>query len=327
MRKTFLTILLVMLVLVGSAYAEDGKAGYAGAFFNVPIGARPTAMGGAYISVSDDGSGFLYNPAGMANITKPLFVSSYRAMKLDRQMGFAGFLYPAQGNSVIGVSWLYAGDKGLEARDRNGRELGWDIAKNDHSFSVLFAKRFEKFLAAGMKANYLASKIADLSAFAVSVDLGAMVYFSQLFDREKRDQMFVRDIRGGVTVRHLGAKYRWNNEDYILEHTTEVLSTIQEDQVPIEIGVGGSARFLDSKLLLSSDVKFTTESSAFFHGGAEYTPTNETALRLGYSDTRFTAGAGYLFKLGKQMLAIDYAFTTDRADEGNEHIFSFDLLF
>jgi hypothetical protein len=31
--------------------------------------------------------------------------------------------------------------------------------------------------------------------------------------------------------------------------------------------------------------------------------------------------------LGNRLLGIDYAFSTDKADEGSEHIFSFDLMF
>ena len=50
-------------------------------------------------------------------------------------------------------------------------------------------------------------------------------------------------------------------------------------------------------------------------------------LRAGYGDGRLAAGTGYLFAVGKHQLAIDYAFSTDKADEGSEHIFSFDLLF
>jgi len=50
-------------------------------------------------------------------------------------------------------------------------------------------------------------------------------------------------------------------------------------------------------------------------------------LRGGYSDKRLVAGTGYLFQIGKNALSVDYAFSTDKADEGAEHIFSFDLLF
>ena len=34
-----------------------------------------------------------------------------------------------------------------------------------------------------------------------------------------------------------------------------------------------------------------------------------------------------MFKFGERALAIDYAFSSDKVDEGSDHIFSFDLLF
>jgi len=43
-------------------------------------------------------------------------------------------------------------------------------------------------------------------------------------------------------------------------------------------------------------------------------------LRGGYSDKRLTAGTGICSKLGQNALSIDYAFSTDKVDEGSEHI-------
>ncbi|MEW5995151.1 MAG: hypothetical protein AB1744_12255, partial [Candidatus Zixiibacteriota bacterium] len=116
--------------------------------------------------------------------------------------------------------------------------------------------------------------------------------------------------------------------------------------VPLELALGGSARLIDRKLLLASDLRFATVKvepetgedappeqgkrrwlGPYFHAGAEYLLAKQLSLRAGYSDRRFTAGTGYVFELGKQLLAIDYAFTTGRVGEGSEHIFSFDLLF
>ena len=45
MKKVVWLLVAVMFAAIGSVSADEGKAGYAGAFFYVPIGARPTAMG------------------------------------------------------------------------------------------------------------------------------------------------------------------------------------------------------------------------------------------------------------------------------------------
>ena len=93
------------------------------------------------------------------------------------------------------------------------------------------------------------------------------------------------------------------------------------------VTLGASARFLNKKLLVASDVLKNEKQAAEFHAGAEYYLVPEFALRTGYGDGRFTAGTGYMFKFSGHFLAVDYAFSTDKADEGSEHIFSFDLLF
>ncbi len=322
-------ILVVVLGLsAASLWAVDGNGGYAGSFFQVPIGARPTAMGGAYLAVSNDGAGMLFNPAGLTNLERPLFGSSYRFLALDRSLGYLTLLFPARGHSVIGVNWLYAGSGKVQARDSNGRELGYELGFSNHSFSVVFAKRFEKYFSAALKASYLQASFAEMLSYSVSIDIGVMLYISQFFSREKQFYMSVQDIQVGLVVRNLAAEYRWDNTNYLIAYgDPTALGSVQDDKVPVEIGIGGSARFLNEKLLVALDVLKNEKQSLRPHIGAEYLLDPSFTLRGGYSDGRFTAGTGYLFHLGTRMLAIDYAFSTDRVDEGSEHIFSMDFLF
>ncbi len=323
-RRLIHCAVLLALLLGSSVIAEEGDGGYAGAFFQVPVGARPTAMGGAYLAISDDGAGPLFNPAGLADLKRPLFASSYRVLALDRSLGYVTVMFPARGESVIGVNWLYAGSGEVAERDSEGRDRGQTLSFNNHAFSVLFAKRFEDNLSVGIKASYLHATFAEMTAFSVSFDIGLILYINQFFSRETRDIWPVQDIRVGMTVKHFAAEYRWNNRNYI---GPSGLSSEQDDKVPVEYGLGGSARFFGRKLLIAGDILKNEKQDPFFHAGAEYLVVPEFALRGGFSDGRFTAGTGYLFNIGKHILAIDYAFSTDKVDEGSEHIFSFDLLF
>jgi len=81
--QRLLAALLALTLVIGTALpasAADGDGGYAGSYFQIPIGARPAAMGGAYLAVSDDGAAPLYNPAGIALMKKKLFAISYRVL-------------------------------------------------------------------------------------------------------------------------------------------------------------------------------------------------------------------------------------------------------
>jgi hypothetical protein len=329
MKPSIYKIIGMFIILgVVSVSAEDGDGGYAGSFLQMSIGARPAAMGGAYLAVSDDGSASLFNPAGPANIKKRLFTSSYRVMKLDRTLAYASILVPAKGNSVVGVNWLYAGYGSVEARNSLGQLMGHEVSFNTHDFGVLFAKRFEDFISVGLKVNYYHAQFTEINAGSIGIDVGVMLYLEQLFDRERREEMSVRNIQIGLTAKNLGSKFIWNNGDYMSRYRgLGVPASEQEDDIPPEFGLGGSARFFQQRLTLAADIIKDTKAGPQFNAGAEFVHNRQVAIRGGFADGRLTTGAGFVFNFGKQALAIDYAFSTDKAGEGEEHIFSFDLLF
>ena len=327
MIRSLIIAVVIPLIVLGSALAGDGDGGYSGAFLQVPIGARPTAMGGAYTAVSNDGAGVRFNPSGLVTLKNLMLATSYRVMKLDRSLGYASLLIPTEGEAVLGFGWLYAGSGSVVARDGDGYALDHEISQNNHEFSVVFAKRFEKWISLGTKLNYYHLTMPEISASSIGFDMGAMLYIDQLIDREKRVTLPLQDMQIGLTVKHISVKFPWNSQEYNAAHTGDANGYEQKDEVPWEIGLGVSTRMFKRQLLLATDLVKNSKQGAEFHGGVEYSPRTDVAVRGGFSDGRLTAGAGYILQLGGQVLAIDYAFSTDRADEGSEHIFSFDLLF
>ena len=321
-------ILGLLTILAAGVSGSDGDGGHAAPWLQVPIGARPTAMGGAYLAVSDDGAAPLFNPAGLARLQRPMFSSSYRVMALGRKLGYVTALSPVRGEATLGVHWLYAGSGSVEARDSDGYLAGHDISMNSHQFAIVFAKRFERYFSLGVNLNYIRSRMSELDANAVGFDFGLMVYVEQLYSRERRDLLPVRDIQIGITLKNFSKTLRWVSDKYDLKYSTSGdIGSIQDDKVPVELGLGVSARFFDRKLLTAIDLKKNNKQSLFLHAGAEYFVRPEFMLRAGYSDGRLAAGTGYIFQVGGNSMAIEYDFSTDKADEGSEHIFSFDLLF
>jgi hypothetical protein len=323
----FVCCLGFCMLLAGVVSAEDGDGGYAAPWLQVPVGARPTAMGGAYISISDDGAGPLFNPAGLARLKRPMLSSSYRALTLDRSLGYVTALSPVRGQATLGVHWLYAGSGAVPARDADGYLLGHDISLNAHNIAVVFAKMLAPSISVGVNIDYILIDMPELDANSIGFDFGMMLYAEQLFDREKRDGLFIRDLQVGLMAKNFGKRFKYISDKYNASYTTTSGGTEQDDKVPVEFGLGVSGRLLDRCLVLSTDLRKVEHQSIRLHAGTEYFVTQDFMLRAGYSDKRFTAGTGYLFKLGGKALSIDYAFSTDRVDEGSEHIFSFDLLF
>ncbi len=326
--KTSIRLVLFLAAFAANAVAAEGDGGYAGAFLQVPLGARPTAMGGAYIGLSDDASGALFNPAGLAGLPYREFGSSYRIMTQGRKLGYVSVLLPVQGMATLGFHWIYAGSGAVAERDRDGATVGRDFSQTTHQFAILFAKRFESWFSFGANLNYLYARLPKISANSVGFDFGGMLYVNELMDREKRDQFFAQDIRLGLVVRNISKQFKWNSEKYLIEYTQSSLGSEQTDKVPVEVGIGGSARFLQKKLLLDLDAMKSDKQSFKARVGGEYQISNAFSLRSGYSVYGFAAGAGFQFDLRpKQTLGIDYAFSTGRAGEGAEHLFSLGLRF
>ena len=324
MKKLYFIYILLITLLASSVMAEKPTGGYAGSFLQIPIGARPSSMGGAYIGIANDGAGPLYNPAGISNLQTKMFASAYRVMQFDRRLGYVTMLFPAKHNSVIGINWLYAGSGTVAGRNQDGDLTGKDYSFNNHDIGIIFSKRFTPKYAMGAKFSYLQATLDDLTSFSVSFDFGFMIYVSQFIDREKRDLVAVQDIQIGLVLRNFAANYRWDTGDL----GTSSMGIIQEDKVPLEGGLGISARFLDRKLLLAADAVYNKEQESRFWFGSEYFITPEFALRAGFTEgSNLTFGTGYIFKLGNSAFAIDYAFSTQKADIDSEHIFSFDFLF
>jgi hypothetical protein len=325
MKKIICTIILVLFNI--SFVSADENGGYAASFLQIPIGARPTAMGGAYTAIASDGSGPLYNPAGLGMVMQKMFSTSYRSMKLDRQLGYINYIHPYLGYSVIGVGWLYAGSGSVEARNNDGDLLGFELSHNTHSFSVYFARLINPLISVGFKASYLYSSFAEMKAYSILIDGGVMLYYNGLIEREAQELSFVQDIQVGLVIRNLGGKLRWNGENYVNIHTTGGFAFIAEDEIPTELSLGGSAKLFEKRLLLALDLLKMEYQSLYLNLGSEFKVVPEFSLRAGLNNGRLAAGTGYVVKVGSSTLMIDYAFSTDKADEGSEHIFSFDFMF
>jgi hypothetical protein len=68
MRHIFLQVFIILLCCHREASAQEKK--YYGTYGHTPQGStRAMGMGGAYTGVSDDASGIIYNPAGLAHAT------------------------------------------------------------------------------------------------------------------------------------------------------------------------------------------------------------------------------------------------------------------
>src|SRR5206468_1572613 len=66
-REPAVALTLLILALPGTALAAPGETGFA--FLKLGVGARPMALGRAYVALADDPTAIYWNPAGLAAIS------------------------------------------------------------------------------------------------------------------------------------------------------------------------------------------------------------------------------------------------------------------
>ncbi len=323
MKATAILIALFLTVSPAVISAADGNGGQPAAFRDLKLGGRASALGGAYTAIADGGVGHLYNPAGLAQTRMYEFSFSYRAMQLDRRLGYASLAIPAKEQARLALSWIYAGSPDLESRDEMGVIIpGANISYSENLVGVTFAKRFIPELMVGGKLFYSQSNVAGVSAYTVGVDVGVL---TKLDIRRTFLYPAFPLFQAGLAAENLGASYRWTTQDYWQAHGRETGATVDES-FPANFRIG-AALVQPEKYLVSGDFEVNTASLVKTHFGAEYTINGTLALRTGLDDLHPTFGAGFFSRVDKVGMRVDVSYLLDKVGEGDDVLFSFDLMF
>jgi len=324
MRIITIALIVAALSISSAALAaSDGNGGQPGAFREVKLGGRPAAMGGAFTAVAYGGIGWLYNPAGISQMRKSDVAFSYRAMKLDRRLGYASITIPARENATIGFSWIYAGTASLEARDMQGYVIpGEDLASTQNLVGVTFGKTFIPQLAVGGHIFYAQHNIGNINAYSVGGDIG----MQSKFDLSRTVFGGIVNLaQAGLVVENIGASYKWTTANYWQTLGQELGSTFDE-KFPVNYRLGG-ALVRPGFGILAADVEVNSASIFKSHFGAEYQLYQELMLRTGLDDLHPTFGFGVYKKINKIALFIDAAYLLDKVGEGDDLLMSLDVMF
>jgi len=334
MKKFVLTYIILLITVIGGA----GQATrYGASFLELGVGARALGMGSAYVALSDDASGFYWNPAGLA------FQSRFEVALMHANLfnsletqNYASASLPIFGGATVSIGGigLFIDDIGRrQAADPEGsyveRQTNRDLwlRGNDGSFSSYeiaaffsFAKHFKWNLdlgwqyfeipldvGLGLNFKYLTHKLDDKNGTGLGIDTGFIIRVN-LYDIF-RDRMFgnltfginIQDMAGTDITRDTDSKHR----DKIDHNIKYGFSYVQ----PLH--------FIDSELTFAYDID--SKYGGMTHLGGEFLFKSLLAVRIGTSGGFFTTGAGiYLWKF-----KVDYAYQSH--DLGNTHRVS--LLF
>ena len=282
--KRLAVLVAVLVAVLPASSLAQGTSG--SQFLGVGIGARAAGMGGAYVSVAEDGTALHWNPGCLSQVNGHRLTLSHVSWLSDATYQYASYAAPLGRDAAFGialeqgsVSWDNTGEGSFEAGDFAG------IAG--------YGRRLSPALGVGGGLKFLSSSLGDQSASSFALDLGTVYRVSDA-------------VRVGAAVRNLGPGLTFDTE---------------ADPLPATMTVGGSYAWRG--LLLSADLEKANDLGATPRIGAEYSPVPQLALRGGWVGGDETALSGMTGGVGvnwKEQWALDYAYRS--SDLGATHQFA-----
>ncbi len=284
-------ILAVTAGITLDAGATNSKAGTKGGqFLKIDVGARPAALGGAFVAVDGDVNAICWNPAGLGSIKSGEFTFMHNEWLKSFRYEFVGYAKPLSANRVIAGGITYLGSGNIEGwKDADTRN---DFSAGDMAVTMSYSRKINEQMMVGANAKLIHQRIKDSTAVGVAVDMGILCPTK------------VKGLMIGATLRNLGTRMKFENE---------------ADSLPLEIKGGMSFHLPNKKSLCVMDVTIPTDNAVRINTGVEYCLTPKLSLRAGYNsnsdmDKGLSAGIGF----GTEGLQFDYAFVP-YGDVDNTH--------
>jgi hypothetical protein len=331
--KKILTIIFLALLISGLVKPLPAEVRYAGSFLELGIGARAMAMGGAFVSLADDGSAFYWNPAGVSQLIRPELFGMYASLfKSLEQHHHIGFTRPIHGGVGVSLNWIRLSVSDIpaypepigtysERRDEARDFFSWQELQSAGLALSSLPYEFSSFKSDAFVLSLAKSYKVDLDfgwqyfVFPTEIPIGLNVklirqsLFSQTasglgFDAGTMfkfglDDLFDNNRLGKVNLA-LAVKDMFNTR---LTWNTQSRSS-GEIKRSWHMGLSyfQPIASINGKLLFA--YAWEQKYETIHHFGFEYLYRDRLAIRFGLDDADFTAGIG----LQVLIFNFDYAF-------------------
>ncbi len=304
-KKILLGTAILLLLFSPCIWGTNSKVGTtAYPFLKIGVGARASAMGGAFVGLSDDESALYFNPAGLLQLKGRHFITYYNNYVTDIQSGFVGYIHPYSEKVVLGLSINYFNYGSMEQTDNYGKSLG-TFGAADLSFAFSYAKKVSPRFNLGANVKFIVESegAQNHSSDALALDLGG-------FYQHKDER-----TRFGAVVNNLGFQLKG-------------FSSSHKDPLPTVVKLGISHSMKEVPLLVTGDVSVPFDNDVYFSLGGELTYLKPLFLRVGWTsfgenyktglDKDKWAGVSFGFGINWKKYKFDYAFSS-YGDLGGVH--------
>jgi hypothetical protein len=290
--KRILVGVCIMAITAGltlNAEATNRKTGTKGGqFLKIAIGAKPAALGGAFVGVDGDVNSICWNPAGLGSIKQQQTTFMHNEWLSGVRYEFVGYAKPLSDGRVIAGGITYLGSGNIEGwKDQNSRS---DFSAGDMAVTIGYGHKMNGKMLLGANAKIIHQRIKDSNATGMAMDMGILC------------STRVKGLMIGANLRNLGTRMKFENE---------------ADSLPLEINGGMSFKL--PKLLCVMDMTVPIDNNIRINTGIEYQPIQYLSLRAGYgSNNDLDHGLSVGMGINIENLQFDYAYVP-YGDVDNTH--------
>jgi hypothetical protein len=320
--KIFFSVFFVLSVLSG--FSSTWAAKYSGEFLSLGVGGKALAMGGAFVSLADDGFASYWNPAGLVQLSqKELTLMHAETFGSLVNHDFIGYVIPLkkkEKKSALALSLLGLSGGGIKITElenpkeplgpANRPRVKKEESHGDYVLFFSYAQEVKKKFSLGGNVKIIYRHLALNSAFGFGLDWGILARIHKNFS-------FGLNLMDAFT-------------------TTLFYDTGTKESIypTLKVGFNFHKETGDFKIVLSSDADlriegrkyasqlWVEEKSLDTHFGGELSYQNRLFGRMGIDQGNFTAGAGLLIK----KFMVDFAFLNHK-DLDNSYQFSLGVRF
>ncbi len=234
--KSLILILVLIIGIVSNVFANSG-GGDPNTFLKLGVGARAIGMGGAFVSIADDGTTAYWNPAGLAVLMKKKKGTSRINLsstfggreEMERKYYYLGSIFPVDfikaTSEGMGISLLSLTVGDIEVWEPDP-ETGFPTFKHttlDNTEKAVIVsygiELQENIFYMGVSSKFITHNIGIYSAKGMGIDIGFLADVSAMFYQKGKPILGVFDeVRIGM-VRRRNFETQWDNSSYIDDKT------------------------------------------------------------------------------------------------------------
>ncbi len=325
-RKTIVLLVAAAVIMPSTSFGASifEKVGtIGGQSLKIGIGARPAAMGEAFVAVSEDPISVYWNPAGIARLDDQSITLNHATWPADIRISHAAYIF-SPGRRLPGKiafsarsMWMDVEPVRTPYRPEGTGEF-WDAG--ELALGVSYARAFTDKFSAGVTLNYFKSALANVVAQTATFDFGTIYNTG------------VRGFKIGIAIQNVGSDMQY--EGTINSGGQSIDFKGERVKLPIMFRVGSSMNLFEREshnVIVAFDFSHPPDNAERASWGAEYGFNDYLFLRGGYKfnyDTEgLTAGLGLNFPTSvSSQSRLDYAYS-DMETLGGSHRFSVTLSF